>query len=254
MHVEAGTEVVRKGALGDCLYILVHGLAHAHNDDLIFNQLHPGDIFGEMAIFDAEVRSASVTTLAPTVLFRLGQQTLHAIFASHPSISFAVTQRLSQRMCTRVHDRIRDYEYIRQVRQLITAAQAVKQGQYQAELLGEVGLREDELGQLARVFRRMADQVQERELQLRKQVAELRIEIDLERQQKQVQEIVGSEYFQQLRQRAASLRKAVDFQGGNSVRGVPVCTDISQQFGLHLFAPPRAQDPLRAAMEGKSII
>jgi glutaminase len=41
---------------------------------------------------------------------------------------------------------------------------------------------------------------------------------------------------------------------GNSVRGVRVCTDISQHFGLHLFAPPRAQDPLRVAMDGKALI
>jgi CRP-like cAMP-binding protein len=208
LEVAAGTVIMHKGELGDCLYILVAGLAHAHDGSLVFNPLNPGDLFGEMAVFDAEERSASVTVLEPSVLFCLRQEPLLLLVQRYPTIAVAVIRSLSQRMRKRVRDRIRDYAYIDQVRQLIGAAQAVEQGSYHNDLILQVGQREDELGQLARVFGRMAEQVQEREQQLRQQVAALRIEIDRERKQKQVDEVTNTDYFQQLRARAASLRQS----------------------------------------------
>jgi CRP-like cAMP-binding protein len=212
LDVDAGMAIMHKGELGDCLYILVSGLAHAHDGALVFNSLNPGDLFGEMAVFDTEERSASVTALEPSVLLRLRQEPLMALLQRYPAIAVAVIRSLSQRMRKRVRDRIRDYAYIDQVSQLIGAAQAVEQGTYRADLITRVGQREDELGQLARVFGRMAEQVQEREQQLRQQVAALRIEIDRERKQKQVDEVTSTDYFQQLRARAASLRQARERQ------------------------------------------
>jgi glutaminase len=41
---------------------------------------------------------------------------------------------------------------------------------------------------------------------------------------------------------------------GNSVRGVRVCADLSERFGLHLFAPPGREDPFRAAANGRAVI
>jgi hypothetical protein len=49
-------------------------------------------------------------------------------------------------------------------------------------------------------------EAQEREEQLRRQVQELRIELDEARQKEKVAEITGSEYYQQLREQANTLR------------------------------------------------
>jgi hypothetical protein len=56
------------------------------------------------------------------------------------------------------------------------------------------------------VFQRMVRQVEQREQQLKMQVAELKIEIDEVKKANQVAEITESEYFQQLRQKANTLR------------------------------------------------
>jgi DNA repair ATPase RecN len=73
--------------------------------------------------------------------------------------------------------------------------------------LNPIAERGDELGQLSRLFQKMARQVYVREQQLKKQVSMLRIEIDESKKQEDVAEITESEYFQELQQKAEALRR-----------------------------------------------
>jgi len=98
------------------------------------------------------------------------------------------------------------------VASLIAASKAVEAGQFSSVSLCEVGKRTDELGGLARVFSRMAEQVQNREQNLKAEVIDLQakislfIEIDQNSKEKQVREITESEYFEKLRQRVRASR------------------------------------------------
>lgn len=107
--------------------------------------------------------------------------------------------------------RLRDLEleYLEQVGKVIDAAVALEADAFEPASLDGVATREDALGQLARTFRRMASQVRAREERLRRQVEELRIEIDVTHRERKVAEIVGSDYFQDLRGRADKLRRIV---------------------------------------------
>lgn len=106
--------------------------------------------------------------------------------------------------------RDQEIEYLRNVAQLTDAAAAVENATYDAESLSSVVARGDALGNLARVFQRMAHQVRAREEKLKEQVQELRIEIDQARQAKKVSEITDSDYFKSLRGQADSLRQIID--------------------------------------------
>jgi CheY-like chemotaxis protein len=105
--------------------------------------------------------------------------------------------------------RLRDQEvaYLRDVSRVTGAAAALEATTFEPESLSQVAERPDELGQLARVFGRMALEVRAREQRLRQQVQELRIEIDQTKKARQVAEVTESDYFQQLRSRAGELRK-----------------------------------------------
>jgi len=70
----------------------------------------------------------------------------------------------------------------------------------------QVGERSDALGQLARVFQGMAEEVAAREQRLRREVQQLKIEIDEVRAARQVEEITESEYFRRLQQKVDELR------------------------------------------------
>lgn len=67
--------------------------------------------------------------------------------------------------------------------------------------------RKDELGQLARIFGNMAQEVFKRENALRQQLQELRIEVDLAKRTTQVSEITETEYFMNLQQQARNMRR-----------------------------------------------
>ena len=114
--------------------------------------------------------------------------------------------------------RLRDLEleYLEQVGRVTAAAGALETGSYESSALEPVAARQDALGQLARVFRRMADEVRAREERLKQELRELKIEIDQVRQAKKVAEITGSEYFQELRRQADNLRGIVKGQDGVS--------------------------------------
>lgn len=74
----------------------------------------------------------------------------------------------------RLHDQER--EYLRQVERLTRAAVAVEGNTFDPEGLVEVAERQDALGNLARVFQRMAREVHAREQRLRRQLAQLRLD------------------------------------------------------------------------------
>ena len=100
------------------------------------------------------------------------------------------------------------------VSRLTAAATALERHAFEAESLAGVTRRPDELGHLARVFHRMALEVYAREQRLRREVQQLRLEIDEAKKVRQVAEITETEYFQGLRQRAQALRARSEGSGG----------------------------------------
>lgn len=105
--------------------------------------------------------------------------------------------------------RLRDQEveYLQQVAHVTAAAAEVERGQFAPASLDEVAARPDELGQLGRVFQRMAREVAIREQSLKQQVQELRIQIDDAKKAREVAEITDTEYFRDLMCRAQQLRE-----------------------------------------------
>jgi HAMP domain-containing protein len=106
---------------------------------------------------------------------------------------FAVSETLTRPIIrlTRIAERIGEGDY--------------EQGQELARLTR--GRFPNEIGTLASVFHIMVDKVREREQTLRRQVEELRFVIDETKRQKQVGEIVESNFFQELQARARAMRQ-----------------------------------------------
>ena len=105
--------------------------------------------------------------------------------------------------------RLRDQEirYLQDVARVTSAAAAVEADDFVAATLTDVADRPDALGQLARVFLRMAGEVAARAAQLKQQIQVLKIEIDEVQKAHQVSEITETDYFQTLRQKARALRQ-----------------------------------------------
>src|SRR5215831_1547705 len=97
--------------------------------------------------------------------------------------------------------RARDFDlaYLRGVARVTAAAVAVESGAFVAESLDEVAQRRDALGNLARLFQRVAMEVAARQRRLEDQVHQLTIAIDDRKTAAQVHEITESDYFRDLK-------------------------------------------------------
>jgi HAMP domain-containing protein len=94
------------------------------------------------------------------------------------------------------------------IQHIIEAAHSVESGDFDTSTLTPLldDGRADEIGLLARVFKRMADTVHQREEQLHQTIRHLRIEIDETKKDKAVMEITESEYFRELQKKVRLLR------------------------------------------------
>lgn len=148
--------IFERGDVGDCMFIIVEGQVRVHIGDKTFNILEKGAFFGEMAVLDSEARSASVTTLKDTLLWRLDQHELYRLMDQRSEVSRGIIEVLSKNLRLHMSNSFDDFQYIQQFAKIITAATNLEAGIFNEGSLDEVIQREDELGQLARVFQDMA--------------------------------------------------------------------------------------------------
>ena len=100
-------------------------------------------------------------------------------------------------------------QLIKSIRALIKAGKALQRGEFKPELLTKVSRSQDDLGRLACVFLKMAEEVKNREQLLKSQLQHLRVEIDETKKEKQISEITKTEYFKDLQKKAQRLKNRV---------------------------------------------
>ncbi len=94
------------------------------------------------------------------------------------------------------------------IRALTNAAQAIfEQKDFDSQELAQASRGPDDIGQLVCVFLKMAEDVKEREQNLKQQVIELHIEIDEVKKARHVAQITQTDYFQQLQKKARKLKE-----------------------------------------------
>lgn len=94
----ANHTIFNKGEAGNLLYILLDGRVQVHIDNFPLIQLQTGAYFGEMALFDSNVRSASVTTLSESKCLILTRQQIHQAVKENPAIAINMIRVLVSRV------------------------------------------------------------------------------------------------------------------------------------------------------------
>jgi CRP-like cAMP-binding protein len=95
---EGSYTIITQGQEGRAMYIMVSGRVSVHIGGQEVAQLKTDDCFGEMSVFDAEPRSASVTTLEPCTCLVLTQQQLYDAIDETPGIAVNIIRLLSRRI------------------------------------------------------------------------------------------------------------------------------------------------------------
>jgi CRP/FNR family cyclic AMP-dependent transcriptional regulator len=97
-----GDLIVRQGEMGDCMYEILDGRVEVVHEregqEVRLAVLGRGDFFGEMAIFDREVRSATVRALGSVRALTIDKRTLLRRVSEDPSLAFRILEKMSQRI------------------------------------------------------------------------------------------------------------------------------------------------------------
>jgi CRP/FNR family transcriptional regulator len=100
---EPGQVVFREGDSSDTCYIVRSGRARAvreHSDGRVITlaTFGPGDIFGELAMFEDELRSATVEAVEETTVVAVLGPDMRRLMAEHPDISTRLVIALGRRL------------------------------------------------------------------------------------------------------------------------------------------------------------
>ena len=99
-----GECIVQQGELGDCMYVIQSGsvevIRRAGNQEFSLAVLGEGDFFGEMALFDREVRSASVRALGEVWVLTLEKRSFLRHVRRDPSLAFRILEKMAHRIRT----------------------------------------------------------------------------------------------------------------------------------------------------------
>ncbi len=96
-HHPKDTQIIRKGDPGDSMYIIVDGAVRVHDRDYTFVVLRTRNVFGEYALLDTKPRSADVTTLRRTRLWKLDQEVFYEVMMNHIQIMRGILKVLIRR-------------------------------------------------------------------------------------------------------------------------------------------------------------
>lgn len=89
---------IKKGEIGDCMYIIHKGSAKVHDGNHIITEIGDNKIVGELSILAPVLRTADVTTLEECVLFKIEREYFSDLLSEDNEISKGVMRALVERI------------------------------------------------------------------------------------------------------------------------------------------------------------
>lgn len=193
-----------KGDVGDALYVLEEGWVKMVGTDkdgqeVVFNQEGPGAVIGEMALIDNEPRSAGVIALTDARLLKLSSESFLDVMEAQPVLGREISKNIINRLrlaTTYIELAIEwskeiaagNYDYVEK--------QTRSEG---ATVVAASNSDRERATRFLSTFFQMVKDVRAREEQLKKELTELKVEIDHQRRKKEVAELTDNEFFRSLR-------------------------------------------------------
>ena len=103
LKLNKGQVLFKEGQEGDRLYVVVHGkiklgTTSADGRENLLSILGPGEMFGELSLFDPEPRTSTATAVTDARLVSLAHDAVMGLVTSSPQTSLELLRRLAQRL------------------------------------------------------------------------------------------------------------------------------------------------------------
>lgn len=97
-----GEIIIREGDVGDCMFVIQEGqaevLIRSGEDEVLLGVLEPGAFFGEMAVFERDVRSATIRALGKTRVITVDKKNFMRRVHEDPALAFRLVETMSHRV------------------------------------------------------------------------------------------------------------------------------------------------------------
>jgi CRP/FNR family cyclic AMP-dependent transcriptional regulator len=93
-----GGVIFIKGDRGACAYVVKTGRVEIREAGRVVETIEPGEMFGEMALVDAEPRSASAVAVSPVELVAIDHPTFDNLVHEVPDFAMTVMRLMARRL------------------------------------------------------------------------------------------------------------------------------------------------------------
>jgi CRP-like cAMP-binding protein len=97
-RIKTDETILSKGEIGTSIFIIVEGKVKVHDEEVVLATISVREVFGELAALDPEPRSASVTAMTDTYVFRIGQRLLYELISRHVEVARGIMKVLCRRI------------------------------------------------------------------------------------------------------------------------------------------------------------
>lgn len=94
----AGSKVVSEGATGTGFFVITEGEAEVEIGGQVLSKLGPGDYFGEMALIDEGIRSATITAVTDLTCYGMTPWEFKPFVDEHPEVAWTLLQNMTRRL------------------------------------------------------------------------------------------------------------------------------------------------------------
>jgi CRP/FNR family cyclic AMP-dependent transcriptional regulator len=94
----AGSTVVSEGATGTGFFVITEGEAEVEVGGQVRTKLGPGDYFGEMALIDEGIRSATITAMTDLTCYGMTPWEFKPFVDEHPEVAWTLLQNMTRRL------------------------------------------------------------------------------------------------------------------------------------------------------------
>ena len=99
---EDGEVIIQQGEVGNCMYVIQEGkvgvFMEQGEQEVQLAIRGEGDIIGEMAIFERDVRSATIRALGQVRMLTIDKRNFLRRISQDPSMAFRVVETMSRRI------------------------------------------------------------------------------------------------------------------------------------------------------------
>jgi len=108
-----GEVIFHQGDVGNTMFVIqdgeVEAVAEFNGEEYRLRSMGPNEFFGEMALFEKEVRTATIRAIRPTRVLTVDKKNFLGGIHEDPSLAFRIVETMSHRIRD-LTDRLASYE------------------------------------------------------------------------------------------------------------------------------------------------